>query len=178
MSKLLGGQIGLDDFIFVHVRGTPKEVEVTKSHDALGLTITDNGHGQAFIKRIRQGSIMEDVPFVDVGDLIEKIDGESMLGFRHFQVAKKLREIPKGVTFLLRTVEPMKSGFCEFFSAIFCSFDSLLCSVFRILLILQNYVMFSQFYEYFTSILCFLEYVNSLQSVEKICDFFEVMFFF
>lgn len=50
MQKLLGGQIGLEDFIFAHVRGETKEVEVTKSEDALGLTITDNGTGYAFIK--------------------------------------------------------------------------------------------------------------------------------
>jgi hypothetical protein len=50
MEKLLGGQIGLEDFIFAHVRGIKKEVEVFKSEDALGLTITDNGAGFAFIK--------------------------------------------------------------------------------------------------------------------------------
>lgn len=43
MSKLLGGQIGLDDFIFAHRKGRPKEIEIIKSEDALGLTITDNG---------------------------------------------------------------------------------------------------------------------------------------
>lgn len=43
MSKLLGGQIGLDDFIFAHRKGRPKEIEIVKSEDALGLTITDNG---------------------------------------------------------------------------------------------------------------------------------------
>lgn len=50
MDKLLGGQIGLEDFIFAHIRGLKKEVEVYKSEDALGLTITDNGAGYAFIK--------------------------------------------------------------------------------------------------------------------------------
>lgn len=50
MDKLLGGQIGLEDFIFAHIRGIKKEVEVYKSEDALGLTITDNGAGYAFIK--------------------------------------------------------------------------------------------------------------------------------
>lgn len=50
MQKLLGGQIGLEDFIFAHVRGETKEVEVIKTEDALGLTITDNGAGYAFIK--------------------------------------------------------------------------------------------------------------------------------
>lgn len=50
MDKLLGGQIGLEDFIFAHIKGHKKEVEVYKSEDALGLTITDNGAGYAFIK--------------------------------------------------------------------------------------------------------------------------------
>lgn len=50
MDKLLGGQIGLEDFIFAHIKGLKKEVEVYKSEDALGLTITDNGAGYAFIK--------------------------------------------------------------------------------------------------------------------------------
>lgn len=45
MGKLLGGQIGLDDFIFAHVKGQAKEIDVIKSEAALGLTITDNGAG-------------------------------------------------------------------------------------------------------------------------------------
>uniref|UniRef100_A0A803VP10 GIPC1-3 GH1 domain-containing protein n=3 Tax=Passeriformes TaxID=9126 RepID=A0A803VP10_FICAL len=43
MEKLLGGQIGLEDFIFAHTRGRQKDVQVLKSEEALGLTITDNG---------------------------------------------------------------------------------------------------------------------------------------
>lgn len=34
-----------------------------------------------------------------------------MIGKRHFEVAKILKEIPKGATFTIRLVEPMKSGF-------------------------------------------------------------------
>lgn len=45
MDKLLGGQIGLNDLIFAHVKGQPKEVEMIKSEPTLGLTITDNGAG-------------------------------------------------------------------------------------------------------------------------------------
>jgi len=114
MSRLLGGQIGLEDFIFAHVKGQPKEVEVTKSEDALGLTITDNGAGYAFIKRIKEGSIMDTTPLITVGDHIEKIDGKSLVGCRHFEVAKMLKEIQKGTTFTIRTVEPLKSGFCKY----------------------------------------------------------------
>lgn len=50
MEKLLGSQVGLEDFIFAHVKGIKKEVNVYKSEDSLGLTITDNGIGCAFIK--------------------------------------------------------------------------------------------------------------------------------
>nr|ACO15261.1 PDZ domain-containing protein GIPC1 [Caligus clemensi] len=111
MAKLLGGQIGLDDFIFAHRKGQPKEVEITKTQDALGLTITDNGSGYAFIKRIKDGSIISQISYISVGDHIEKIDDESLVGSRHFEVAKKLKEIPKGKTFVLRLVEPLKAGF-------------------------------------------------------------------
>jgi len=61
MDNLLSSQLCLDDFIFVHRKGTKKEVEVTKTEEALGLTITDNGTGYAFIKRIKEGSIIHDL---------------------------------------------------------------------------------------------------------------------
>ena len=114
MSRLLGGQIGLEDFIFAHIKGRPKEVDVEKSEDALGLTITDNGAGYAFIKRIKDGSIMDRIQGICVGDHIEKINGKSLVGCRHFEVAKMLKEIPKESTFTIRLVEPMKSGFCKY----------------------------------------------------------------
>lgn len=66
MKKLLGGQIGLEDFIFAHRKGRPKEIEIEKSEDALGLTITDNGAGYAFIKRIKEGSIISRIPHIEV----------------------------------------------------------------------------------------------------------------
>lgn len=66
MTKLLGGQIGLDDFIFAHRKGRPKEIEIVKSEDALGLTITDNGSGYAFIKRIKEGSVIAKIPHIQV----------------------------------------------------------------------------------------------------------------
>uniref|UniRef100_A0A8D8XAI3 PDZ domain-containing protein GIPC1 n=1 Tax=Cacopsylla melanoneura TaxID=428564 RepID=A0A8D8XAI3_9HEMI len=111
MTKLLGGQIGLDDFIFVHRKGQPKEIEISKTEDALGLTITDNGNGYAFIKRIREGSIIDSIEYIQVGDHIEKINDESLIGRRHFEVAKLLKDIPKGTTFTIRLVEPVRAGF-------------------------------------------------------------------
>jgi len=113
MTRLLGGQLGLDDFIFAHIRGQPKVVDIDKTEDALGLTITDNGAGLAFIKGIKEGSVIAKIPGICVGDHIEKIDNVSMVGSRHYEVAKTLKDIPKGSTFNLRIVEPLKSGFSE-----------------------------------------------------------------
>ncbi|KAJ8910513.1 hypothetical protein NQ315_002455 [Exocentrus adspersus] len=93
------------------LKSRPKEVELVKSEDALGLTITDNGAGYAFIKRIKEGSVIANIPHIQVGDHIEKLNGENMVGKRHFEVAKLLKDIPKGTTFTIRLVEPLKSGF-------------------------------------------------------------------
>ncbi|KAM9330564.1 PDZ domain-containing protein GIPC3 [Gastrophryne carolinensis] len=109
MQKLLGGQIGLEDFIFAHVRGETKEVEVTKTEDALGLTITDNGAGYAFIKRIKEGSITDRMKTVKVGDSIEAINDQTIVGCRHYEVAKMLRELPKNKSFTLRLVQPKRA---------------------------------------------------------------------
>ena len=46
-----------------------------------------------------------------VGDHIEKIDGESLVGWRHVDVAKYLKSIPVGKTFIMRLVEPLRAGF-------------------------------------------------------------------
>ncbi|NWR42759.1 GIPC3 protein, partial [Regulus satrapa] len=109
MQKLLGGQIGLEDFIFAHVRGETKEVEVTKTEDALGLTITDNGAGYAFIKRIKEGSIINRLQTVSVGDSIEAINDHTIVGCRHYEVARMLRELPRAQPFTLRLVQPKKA---------------------------------------------------------------------
>jgi hypothetical protein len=52
-----------------------------------------------------------------MGDHIEKINDVSMVGCRHYEVAKMLKDIPTGSTFSLRVVEPVKSGFCEYENA-------------------------------------------------------------
>ncbi|XP_027012555.1 PDZ domain-containing protein GIPC2 isoform X1 [Tachysurus fulvidraco] len=109
MEKLLGGQIGLEDFIFAHVKGIKKEVEVFKAEDALGLTITDNGGGFAFIKRIKEGSVADGVKVICVGDHIECINGKNIVGTRHYEVARMLKDLPKNQTFKLKLVEPMKA---------------------------------------------------------------------
>nr|XP_057917400.1 PDZ domain-containing protein GIPC2 [Doryrhamphus excisus] len=109
MDKLLGGQIGLEDFIFAHVKGIKKEVEVFKSEDALGLTITDNGAGYAFIKRIKEGSVVDKVKVICVGDHIQCINSRNIIGTRHYEVARMLKELPRDETFTLKLVEPMKA---------------------------------------------------------------------
>uniref|UniRef100_G1LLM8 GIPC PDZ domain containing family member 2 n=1 Tax=Ailuropoda melanoleuca TaxID=9646 RepID=G1LLM8_AILME len=110
MERLLGSHVGLEDFIFAHVKGIQKEVNVYKSEDSLGLTITDNGTGYAFIKRIKDGSLIDSVKTICVGDHIESVNGESIIGWRHYDVAKKLKELKKDEPFTLKLVEP-KKGF-------------------------------------------------------------------
>ncbi|KAG8437201.1 hypothetical protein GDO86_008046 [Hymenochirus boettgeri] len=109
MDKLLGGQIGLEDFIFAHVKGTKKEVDVLKSEDALGLTITDNGAGVAFIKRVKEDSTIDKVKVINVGDHIESINGKNVVGSRHYEVAKMLKELEKGKHFTLKLIEPLRA---------------------------------------------------------------------
>jgi hypothetical protein len=107
MTKLLGGQIGLDDFLFAHVHGASKSEKVTKSGPALGLTISDNGAGKAFVKKIRDGSIMA-ASGVSVGDEIKSINGTALNQCRHFEVARMLKEIPIGSEFALELVSPQQ----------------------------------------------------------------------
>ncbi|CAK8675839.1 PDZ domain-containing protein GIPC1-like [Clavelina lepadiformis] len=109
MDRLIGGQIGLEDFIFAHVKGERKVVSITKTENSLGLTITDNGNGYPFIKRLKENSIVEKHEMISVGDLIEAIDDKSTVGVRHFQVARHLKDIPVGTTFNVTLMEPKKA---------------------------------------------------------------------
>lgn len=109
MERLLGGQIGLDDFIFAHVKGQCKTVTVLKTSPALGLTITDNGAGCAFIKRIKEGSIADGVAQICIGDHIEAINNTTVVGTRHYDVARMLRELPVGEEIIFQLIEPVRS---------------------------------------------------------------------
>jgi hypothetical protein len=109
MSRLLGGQIGLDDFLFAHTKGDSATVKVNKDGPALGLTISDNGAGYAFIKKIREDSIMSRVANIGVGDHIAKINGQNLEGCRHFEVARMLKEIAIGSEFTIERVSPKKA---------------------------------------------------------------------
>lgn len=102
-------------FSRVHLKkGQPKEIEITKAEDSLGLTITGNNAGYCFIKKIREGSLIQQLGYIHVGDHIEKIDDVSVVGKRHVDVAKILQAIPTGTIFKMRLVEPLKAGFCKF----------------------------------------------------------------
>jgi hypothetical protein len=104
MNRLLGGQIVFDDFIYAHVRGESKTFTVHKSGPTLGLSITDNGAGSAFVKRIYPNSVVAQVDGVKVGDMISAINGESVYGLRHSDVAQILKAVPVGGQFQLSLV--------------------------------------------------------------------------
>jgi hypothetical protein len=70
--------------------------QVNKDGPALGLTISDNGAGFAFIKKIRDDSIMSKADGVVVGARLVAINGTALNGARHFEVARMLKEIPIG----------------------------------------------------------------------------------
>lgn len=139
MDHLLGGKLGLTDFIFVHLKGKDtfrndligitqplyllgqeKELHVLKSEDALGLTITDNGAGYAFVKRIKQSSVASSYHDLRVGDHIASIDETNVIGCRHYEVAKILKQKTKGSSIRLGLFEPIKLGF-----------GKILCGTFR-----------------------------------------------
>ena len=72
----------------------------------LGLTIFDNGAGYAFIKKIRDDSIMASTGIVKVGDHLCMINGTDLTGTRHFEVARMLKEIPIGSEFSVNVTHP------------------------------------------------------------------------
>ena len=43
-----------------------------------------------------------------VGDHIEEINGHSFVGYRHYEVAKALKEISMGSTVTMRLIKPRK----------------------------------------------------------------------
>lgn len=55
--------------------------------------------------------MIDRIKVIEVGDHIERINSTSLVGKRHFEVARMLKDIPKGSTFTLRLVEPQKNGF-------------------------------------------------------------------
>ncbi|TKR82436.1 hypothetical protein L596_016161 [Steinernema carpocapsae] len=112
MDNVVGNSLPVDRFIFAHLRGQKKEVRLVKTHPQLGLTVSDNLRGKSFIKKIKEGSVgFHAQPAIEIGDHIAAINGVSMEGKRHVDVARTLRRIPVGEEFVIRLVSPKKSGF-------------------------------------------------------------------
>lgn len=108
MNSLLGNYLSLGDLIVVHMCGQSKDVNLIKTQEYLGLTITDNGQGRAFVKKVKSNdSSIEKV--VKPGDHIAAINSESTIGFRHYEVAKALRGVPHETNFTLHLIEPLYS---------------------------------------------------------------------
>lgn len=60
-------------------------------------------------QRIKEGSVIDHIQLINVGDMIEAINGQSLLGCRHYEVARLLKELPRGRTFTLKLTEPRKA---------------------------------------------------------------------
>lgn len=52
---------------------------------------------------------MDGVKVICIGDHIECINGKFIVGMRHFEVARMLKELPRDQSFTLKLVEPMKA---------------------------------------------------------------------
>ena len=98
------GEVARNEIIYVHMRGARKEVSVVKSEVKLGVNVTDtdrvrSGLGKAnraFIKDIKEGKLLSRHPHVKVGDHIERINGDLMVGLDHQLVALRLQAAPLG----------------------------------------------------------------------------------
>lgn len=107
MDALLGNYLSLGDMINVHMCGDQKDLSLKKSREYLGLTITDNGNGRAFVKKIQSedGSIEK---LIEPGDHIAAINSESTVGMRHDEVARTIRELPLDVNFTMQLISPKR----------------------------------------------------------------------
>lgn len=66
MDRLFEYHIDLKDTIYVHLRGQTKEIEIEKTDQLLGLTVCDNSNGLCLIKKIKDGSIIQKIKFINV----------------------------------------------------------------------------------------------------------------
>lgn len=105
MDSTLGNYLSSSDLIVVHLCGKSKDLTMRKTQDYLGLTITDNGQGRAFVKKVKSDDENVD-KLIKPGDHIAAINSESTLGMRHYEVAKAIRDIPLHSNFIIRLVEP------------------------------------------------------------------------
>lgn len=76
---------------------------------AIGLGAEPQGSQLLCPQRIKEGSVIDHIQLISVGDMIEAINGQSLLGCRHYEVARLLKELPRGRTFTLKLTEPRKA---------------------------------------------------------------------
>ena len=79
------------------------------SHWSSGLCGGGASSDSGSLQRIKEGSIINRIEAVCVGDSIEAINDHSIVGCRHYEVAKMLRELPKAQPFTLRLVQPKRA---------------------------------------------------------------------
>ena len=60
-----------------------------------------------FLKKVKVNHCF----FLQIGDHIASIDDISVVGYRHYEVAKMLKEKKRGSTITLSLYEPIKLGF-------------------------------------------------------------------
>ena len=83
-----------------------------REHNKLD-SVLDYPFGIFRFQRIREGSVIHQIQVINVGDMIESINGHRLIGCRHYEVAKMLKELPKGKDFTIKLVEPLKAfGMC------------------------------------------------------------------
>ena len=109
-------EVARHEIIYVHVKGASKEVSLVKSEETLGVNVTDTDRvrsglaraNKAFIKSIEKGKVLSRHTRIKVGDHIESINSDSMVGLDHQLVALRLRAVPLGSTLHLGLVEPRR----------------------------------------------------------------------
>ncbi|CCD66775.1 PDZ domain-containing protein [Caenorhabditis elegans] len=107
MKNMFTGTLNFKDMLFAHIRGQATELRVVKDAKNFGVTITDNGLGNAFIKVISPDSVFDRMrPATQVGQLIEAVNGECVLGKRHYQVARILKNVRRGEECVVRLIAP------------------------------------------------------------------------
>lgn len=108
MNSLLGNYLSIGDLIVVHMCGQTKILSFKKKSEFLGLTITDNGFGRAFVKRVNSQD-SELMQSIKPGQHIMALNSQSTVGLRHFEVARALREVPVQSEYTLQLMEPLFS---------------------------------------------------------------------
>ncbi|TKR81824.1 hypothetical protein L596_015637 [Steinernema carpocapsae] len=115
VNALLFGTITENDLIFAHLAGEKLEVELEKTGEYLGVTITDNGAGNVIVRQIHVNTVAAKIG-LKPGDVIKAVNGCSIQGLRHCEASAKLRATPIGAKVKLTFVRPFMEGF-SFISA-------------------------------------------------------------